>query len=62
MDLGWKLLIPLSLGWTLVVAAFLVGGWWGVGIIVALFASAGLLVRSVRVGTTRRRELGEELA
>ena len=62
MDLGWKLLIPLSLGWTLVVAAFLVSGWWGVGVIVALFVAGGLLARSVHVGTTRRRELGEELA
>ena len=61
MDLGWKLLIPLSLGWTLVVAAFLIRGWWGVGVIVALFVAGGLLVRSVHVGTARRRELGEEL-
>ena len=31
MDLGWKRLIPLSLGWLLVVAGFVVDGWWGVG-------------------------------
>jgi NADH-quinone oxidoreductase subunit H len=61
MDLGWKLLIPLWLGWTLVVAAFLIRGWWGVGVVVALFVAGGLLVRSVHVGATRRRELGEEV-
>ena len=53
MDLGWKVLIPLSLGWVLVLAAFLVGRWWGVGVIVALIAAAGLLLRSVLVGSGR---------
>ncbi|HAM02549.1 MAG TPA: NADH-quinone oxidoreductase subunit NuoH [Acidimicrobiaceae bacterium] len=60
MDLGWKVLIPLSLAWTLVVAAVLVGSWWGVGIIFALVVAAGLLVRAIRVGVIRREELGEE--
>ena len=31
MDLGWKRLIPLSLGWLLIVAGFVIDGWWGVG-------------------------------
>ena len=31
MDLGWKRLIPLSLGWLMVVAGFVIGGWWGAG-------------------------------
>jgi NADH-quinone oxidoreductase subunit H len=53
MDLGWKVLIPLSLGWVLVLAAFLVGRWWGVGVTVALIAAAGLLLRSVLVGSER---------
>jgi NADH-quinone oxidoreductase subunit H len=53
MDLGWKVLIPLSLGWVLVLAAFLVGRWWGLGVIVALILAGGLLVRSVLVGTQR---------
>ena len=34
MDLGWKRLIPLSLGWLLIVAGFLIDGWWGVGMAV----------------------------
>ena len=56
MDLGWKLLIPLSLGWVLVLAAFLVGRWWGVGVIVALGLAGTMLVRSIMVGTGRDEE------
>ncbi|HUI02008.1 MAG TPA: NADH-quinone oxidoreductase subunit NuoH [Acidimicrobiales bacterium] len=56
MDLGWKVLIPLSLGWVLVLAAFLVGRWWGVGVIVALAVAGSLLVRSVAVGSGRGEE------
>jgi NADH-quinone oxidoreductase subunit H len=56
MDLGWKILIPLSLGWVLVVAAFLIGRWWGLGVIVALLAAAGLLLRSIFVGSTPERD------
>ena len=29
MDLGWKVLIPLSLGWVLILAGIIVGRWWG---------------------------------
>jgi NADH-quinone oxidoreductase subunit H len=61
MDLGWKVLIPLSLAWVLVVAAVLVGRWWGVAVIVGLAVGAVLLMRSVRVGALRRAELGEEV-
>jgi NADH-quinone oxidoreductase subunit H len=61
MDLGWKVLIPLSLAWVLVVAAVLVGRWWGVAVIVGLVAGAGLLVRAVRVGAGRHADLGEEV-
>ena len=60
MDLGWKVLIPLSLAWVLVVAAVLVGRWWGAVTIGGLIVAAALLVRSVRVGAGRHGELGEE--
>jgi NADH-quinone oxidoreductase subunit H len=53
MDLGWKVLIPLSLGWVLLVAAVLVGGWWGGGIFLAMVAGFVFLVRAVVVGTER---------
>ena len=58
MDLGWKVLIPLSLAWVLVVAAVLVGRWWGVGVIIALMVMGGLLLRSIRVGNLRAGDLG----
>ena len=60
MDLGWKLLIPLSLGWVLVLAAFLVGRWWGVGVIVALGVAGTLLGarRMVGTGAASRRRSG----
>ena len=53
MDLGWKVLIPLSLVWTLIVAGGLVAGWWVVGLAVALVVGAGLLYRAVVVGHWR---------
>jgi NADH-quinone oxidoreductase subunit H len=59
MDLGWKVLIPLALGWVLVLAAFLVGRWWGLGVIVALFVVGGLLLRAIVVGTPDEAGTGE---
>ena len=40
MDLGWKRLIPLSLGWLLIVAGFVIDGWWGLGMAVAVVVAA----------------------
>ena len=59
MDLGWKVLIPLSLGWTLLVAAVMVGHWWGVAVVAALAAGGGLLLRTVRVGAEREDATGD---
>ena len=58
MDLGWKVLIPLSLGWVLLVAAGVVGGWWGVGVFGVGLVAFGLLVRAVMVGRARNEESG----
>lgn len=53
MELGWKRLIPLSLGWLLVVAGFLVSRAWGFGVLgLVLFASL-LLARSFEIGAVR---------
>ncbi len=53
MDLGWKVLIPLSLVWMLLVAGALVAGWWVVGLAGALVLGAGLLFRAISVGRQR---------
>jgi NADH-quinone oxidoreductase subunit H len=53
MDLGWKRLIPLSLGWLLVVAGFMVDGWWGVGMAAVLVVAGFLLTRAFAIGAIR---------
>lgn len=51
MDLGWKKLIPVSLGWLLIVAGFRAdNGWWGALMIGLVIVGAGLLWRSMAVG------------
>ena len=53
MDLGWKRLIPLSLGWLLIVAGFVVDGWWGLAMAVAVVASSVLISRAFSIGADR---------
>jgi NADH-quinone oxidoreductase subunit H len=62
MDLGWKLLIPLSLGWLLLIAAMRLAGneGWNVGLVAVAGAliiagAAGLLGMAMRVGVRRRQ-------
>ncbi len=57
MNLGWKVLIPVSLAWALIVAAAIVGRWWFIGVIVALVVCGGMLARALQVGTERREAL-----
>ena len=61
MDLGWKLLIPLSLGWLLLLAAVRIGDDqdWNIFLVVAIslaaiIAVAGLLAAAIRVGKSNR--------
>jgi NADH-quinone oxidoreductase subunit H len=64
MNLGWKVLIPLSLGWFMLLAALRIGddeGWnrWVVGSVsvVVLGACGAMLMAAVKVaGATRERE------
>ena len=53
MDLGWKRLIPLSLGWLLIVAGFVVDGWWGVAMAATVVVGSFLLTRAFAVGAER---------
>ena len=56
MDLGWKILIPVSLAWLLVVASGLVWGWWSVLAVLAMIAGGFVLWRAVRVGASRNQQ------
>ena len=58
MDLGWKRLIPLALGWLMIVAGFVIDGWWGVGMVAAVLAAAVLMTRAFAVGAERARDPG----
>jgi len=53
MDLGWKVLIPMSLGWLLVVAAVIVWGWWGLLVALAEVVLGAGLARAFGVGAAR---------
>jgi NADH-quinone oxidoreductase subunit H len=72
MDLGWKLLIPLSLGWFLVLVALRVGddNHWnlplvGVICIAGLALAGGLLHKAIRTAESRvaegERRIAEEV-
>ena len=53
MDLGWKKLIPLSLGWLLIVAGFVIDGWWGLGMAAAVVVAAIVITRAFAIGSER---------
>jgi NADH-quinone oxidoreductase subunit H len=53
MDLGWKALIPLSLGWLLIVAGVLIWGWWGLLVAAGEVVLAVALARAFAVGHAR---------
>jgi len=59
MDMGWKVLIPVSLGWLLVVAAFRIGTIWGVAVFAGTVVAAGGLWQAIRVGRMRREVLAQ---
>ena len=72
MDLGWKLLIPLALGWVLTLAAIDVfaargqdGFAWRLAIFAVCFAAMGffgwLLVTASKAGKRVRQEAGDEV-
>ena len=60
MDLGWKRLIPLSLGWLLIVGGFMLDGWWGIAMAATVVAAAVAITRAFAIGA-ERDEVGEAL-
>jgi NADH-quinone oxidoreductase subunit H len=55
MDMGWKKLIPLSLGWVLIVAGFLIRPAWGFLMVAVVLLAWILLTRAFDLGYTRER-------
>jgi NADH-quinone oxidoreductase subunit H len=60
MDLGWKLLIPLSLGWLLVVAGVLIDPVWGFSILGGCVVAALAVARALSVSRRRREAEADE--
>ncbi len=53
MNLGWKVLIPLSLAWLLFIAGLRVNRAWGFGTLVVAILLIPVLARAVKVGRER---------
>jgi hypothetical protein len=53
MDLGWKRLIPLSLGWMLIVAGFIVKPAWGLIMAAVVLLASIVLGRAFLLGSSR---------
>jgi NADH-quinone oxidoreductase subunit H len=56
MDLGWKRLIPMTLGWLLLVAAVVAWGWRGLILVPVVVLASVLLIRANQLGTGRSEE------
>jgi NADH-quinone oxidoreductase subunit H len=58
MDIGWKRLIPLALGWLLIVAGFVIDGWWGLAMAATVIVGAVGITRAFTIGAEREEETG----
>jgi NADH-quinone oxidoreductase subunit H len=61
MALGWKFLIPFSLGWLMIIAGFRIGTIWGLCVAAGCALAAGGLWRAIRVGAARRASIDATL-
>jgi NADH-quinone oxidoreductase subunit H len=60
MDLGWKVLIPLSLGWLLILATLRLNNrWYGLIAGVVGVLAWMILIRAIDVGRARVEEAGQ---
>ncbi len=60
MDLGWKVLIPGSLFWLLIIAGMLIDLKWGFGIFGGGIVTSLLILRALKVGRSQQEEPGAE--
>ncbi|MGH8996811.1 MAG: complex I subunit 1/NuoH family protein, partial [Acidimicrobiales bacterium] len=58
MSLGWKVMIPVSLGWLLIVAGFRVSAAAGFAVLGAAVLVGIVLFRSFQIGSRLHRETG----
>jgi len=56
MDLGWKRLIPISLGWLMMIAGFIIDAWWGLAITGGVVVAGALMMRAFSIGAVRESE------
>jgi hypothetical protein len=56
MDLGWKRLIPMTLGWLLLVAAIIAWGWGGLILVPVVLLATVVLLRASHLGAGRSEE------
>jgi NADH-quinone oxidoreductase subunit H len=54
MDVGWKRLIPVSLGWLLIIAGALISPAWGFGLFGGCVVAGAVLYRALNVASRRR--------
>jgi NADH-quinone oxidoreductase subunit H len=56
MDIGWKRLIPLSLGWLLIVAGFVIDSWWGLAMAATVVLASVAITRAFSIGNQRQEQ------
>jgi NADH-quinone oxidoreductase subunit H len=56
MDLGWKRLIPMSLGWLLLVASVVTWHWKGLIMLPVVLVASAMLIRANKLGAGRSEQ------